>query len=345
MQVQQAKQPQVQQQALPKTKYTILFHGNCIDGWMSCYIAHSSIHHYGSVRQYPIAPGQPGTWPAVNMMRNNHVLLVDVSVPQETRDMWLACGVLSVKCIDHHASAVEHWPAGESPINTECCAAVQTWQFFYPFEPVPEWLNCVDRIDRWDNPTEEDRCLREVLNVIAHKPVQRKFVEAYAETDAFMKAINSEEGLKATIEQGRAILRKKDEDLHAILGKGNIMKVTEQHVDVWKIPASWLGITLYIIDNTDIVFDSTEAAHQVFTYYPQCTAFINYRKKTFLEKGDMAVEKTVYVYSARSREFDLTKDGSIFKGHPTAAGVSLVYGEVPQIPFLLATTAATTVSA
>ena len=325
-------------QAPQKPKYTILFHGNCIDGWMSCYIAHSSIKNYGSVRQYPIAPGQPSTWPAVSMMRNNHVLLVDVSVPQEARDMWLACGVLSVKCIDHHASATEHWPADNCPINTECCAAVQTWQFFYPQLPVPEWLHCVDRIDRWDNPTEEDRCLREVLHVIAHKPVQRKFDEAYADTDAFMQAINTKEGMVATMERGRAILKKKDEELFQILGNGNVMTVTDVHLKAWNLPASWMGITLYLIDNTDIVFDTTEAAHQVFTYYPQVHVFINYRRKTFLEKGDMAVEKSVYVYSARSREFDLTKDGSVFKGHPTAAGVSLVCGEAQLIPFLLAPT-------
>ena len=322
--------------SIQKTKYTILFHGNCIDGWISCYIAHSSIKNYGSIRQYPIAPGQPNTWPAVHMMRNNHVLLVDVSVPKETRDMWMACGVLSIKCIDHHASAVEHWPAEENPINTESCAAIQTWKFFYSQSPVPECLQCVDRIDRWDNPTEEDRCLREVLNLIAHKPVQRKFDEAYADTDAFLQNINKEGGLATIIEQGRVILKKKDEALFQVLGKGNILTVTEQHVSTWQLPASWLGITLYIIDNTNIVFDTTEAAHQVFTYYPQCTAFINYRKKTFVEKGDMATEKTVYVYSARSREFDLTKDGSLFRGHPTAAGVSLVYGEAPLIPFLLA---------
>ena len=305
---------------------------------MSCYIAHSILSQHGSIRQYPIAPGQPNTWPEVHMMRNNHVLLVDVSVPQATRDMWLACGVLSVQCIDHHASAIEHWPADNCPIQTDRCAAVQTWQFFYPQTPIPEWLNCVDRIDRWDNPTEEDRCIREVLNVIAHKPVQRKFEEAYQDTHLFMQSMCSAESIKATIEKGRIILKKKDEDLHKVLGKGGFMTVTDDYITKWQLPASWKGISLYIIDNTDIVFDSTEAAHQVFTYYPQVTAFINYRKKTFLEKGDMTVEKTVYVYSARSREFDLTANGSIFKGHPTAAGVSLVEGEVKLMPFIVEVT-------
>ena len=59
--IQSMSQHSQAQHAQQKAKYTILFHGNCIDGWMSCYIAHSSIKNYGSIRQYPIAPGQPNT--------------------------------------------------------------------------------------------------------------------------------------------------------------------------------------------------------------------------------------------------------------------------------------------
>jgi hypothetical protein len=48
----------------------------------------------------------------------------------------------------------------------------------------------------------------------------------------------------------------------------------------------------------------------------------------------MAVEKTAYTYSARSRGFNLT-DGSVFRGHPTSAGANLIQGEAPILPFLL----------
>ena len=72
----------------------------------------------------------------------------------------------------------------------------------------------------------------------------------------------------------------------------------------------------------------------MFQHYPLVNVFINYRKKTLYGKGPAAVEKTMYVYSARSRGFNLT-EGTILKGHPTAAGASLIKGEVPFLPFLL----------
>ena len=317
------------------SKYVILFHGNCIDGWMSCFIAHSSLSRHGTVRQYPIAPGLPNTWAmAEKIMRNTHVLLLDVSVSKETREKWFLNGAFSVNCIDHHASAVGDWPADACPIHVGSCAALQTWHWIYPNLEVPTWLYHIDRVDRWDNPTEEDRCIREVLNIIAHKPVERKFDEAFSMTIEFIETMSTPEGVLLTIEKGREILRKKDSALYPVLGKGTILPMTPELQALWNLPASWATIKLFVIDNTDMSFDSTEAAHQVFTYYPQADVFINYRRKTFLEKGDMAVEKTVYTYSARSHGFDITQGDSVFKGHPTSAGASLVQGEVLVLPFV-----------
>jgi hypothetical protein len=317
------------------SKFIILFHGNCIDGWMSCFIAHSSLSRHSSVRQYPIAPGLPSTWDlAAKVMYNTHVLLLDISVPQETRDMWLANGALSVKCIDHHASSIEHWSADACPIHVESCAAIQTWHFFYPTMEMPFWLHHIDRVDRWDHPTEEDRCIREVLNEIAHKPVQRKFAEAFDMTREFIETMSTPEGFTTIIEKGREILRKKDVQLYPILGNGTIINMTPELQTLWNLPPSWATIKLFVIDNTNISFDSTEAAHQVFTYYPQMNVFINYRRKIYLEKSDMAVEKILYIYSARSHGFNLTEGNSIFKGHPTSAGASLTQGEVAILPFI-----------
>lgn len=316
-------------------RWVIVFHGNCIDGWMATFIAHTILVQHGTVRQYPVAPGQPGTWVAAEqVMRNAHVLLLDVSVSQETRDKWYRNGALSVNCIDHHESAIGHWPADACPIHVESCAALQTWHHFYPQQEVPAWLHHIDRVDRWDNPTDEDRSIREVLNIIAHKPVQRKFDEAFEMTREFIATMSTPEGVAATVAEGREILRKKDASLYPVLGKGNVTKMTPELQAQWNLPASWASIRLFVIDNTDMSFDSTEAAHQVFTYFPQVDVFINYRRKTFLEKGDMAVEKTVYTYSARSRDFVLNENGCVFKGHPTSAGASLVQGEVAVLPFV-----------
>jgi hypothetical protein len=239
-----------------------------------------------------------------------------------------------VNCIDHHASAVEHWPAGACPINTAACAALQTWQHFYPTQEVPFWLHHIDRIDRWDNPTYEDRCVREVLNEIAHKPVQKKMAEAFTLTEMFLMQMSNPLGLMMVINQGKAILDQKDAQLLAILGRGTFHTFTQEYVAGWNLPASWMGANVFIIDNTNITLDTTEAAHIVFLHYPHVNVFINYRKKTLYGRGPGAVEKTMYVYSARSRGFNLT-DGTILKGHPTAAGASLIKGEAPMLPFLL----------
>ena len=159
--------------------HTILYHGNCIDGWFSAYFAYTSIGATNPVQMFPISPGQMNTWPNVKQMAGTHVLMLDVSVAEIHRTNWLENGVISVNCIDHHSSSIEHWAHDACPINVESCAAMQTFRHFYPEHPVPFWLEMIDRIDRWDNVTYEDRCIREILTIISHKPVQRKLDEAF----------------------------------------------------------------------------------------------------------------------------------------------------------------------
>jgi hypothetical protein len=216
----------------------------------------------------------------------------------------------------------------------ESCAALQTWHYFYPQQEVPAWLHHIDRMDRWDNPTEQDRSIREMVKIIAAKPVQRKFDEAFAMTREFIEKMSTPEGVAAIIKEGGKILREKNQALYPLLGKGLVSKITPELQAKWNLPASWTSIITFVVDTTGIAIDSTEAAHQTFTYFPEVKVFINYRINTFLEKGDMAVEKTIYTYSARSRGFDLTDGDSIFNGHPTAAGASLVLGEVAVLPFV-----------
>ena len=318
------------------SSFTILFHGNCIDGWFSAYIAHSVLKNQGTVNMYPISPSQTNTWPKTSEMAGTNIILLDVSVAEVHRTAWMAGGAVSINCIDHHASAVEHWPASNNPINTASCAALQTWQRFYPSLEIPFWLHHIDRIDRWDNPTYEDRCVREVLNEIAHKPVQKKMAEAFTMTELFLANVNTPLGLMMTIAQGKQILDQKDAALMAILNMGAFHTFTQEYVTGWALPETWLGANVFIIDNTNITLDTTEAAHIVFQHYPNVNVFINYRKKVLYGKmAGGAQEKTMYVYSARSRGFNLTA-GTVLKGHETSAGASLIKGEAPILPFLLA---------
>jgi hypothetical protein len=284
---------------------------------------------------YPIAPGQPNTWPSAAVLEGTHVLMVDVSVPEATRDHWMAHGALSIQCIDHHASAVEHWSEC-CPIHVESCAAIQTWQHFYPALPIPFWLQQIDRMDRWDHPTEDDRSIREILIHISHRPVKKRFDQAIQMTEDFLKKVSTQKGWSEIVEKGRAILEKKDAALRETLAAGRTVVISETELLAWHLPETWLGKLVYLMDNTDQPFDSTEASHLVFTHYPETDVFINYRKKSFRVgrgKNAMVMDQQMIVYSARSQSLSLT-EGTVLRGHPTSAGASLLIGEAAFFPFI-----------
>lgn len=315
---------------------TILFHGNCIDGWFSAYFAYNALRHNGEIQLFPIAPSQPNTWPSAETMEGTDVWLLDVSVAEHFREEWLEAGARSVSCIDHHATAIEQWPADMCPIHTECCAALQTHQHFYPDTPIPEWLHSIDRIDRWVDVSYEDRCLREFLYVIARKPVQHLMGEAFQYTDRFIYCMtNHPETYEWYLSEGKKILTAKDVSLKKILKeKGTFLTIDDELQIKWDLPQSWNGIRAFIMDNSDVALDTTEASHLIFTEHTDVRVFINYRKKLFYTKGAQRVMKSMTVYSARSNGIDLTV-GTVLRGHPSSAGASLVLGEASHFPFLL----------
>jgi hypothetical protein len=318
---------------------TILFHGNCIDGWFSAYFAYTALTIRGaSIQMFPIAPSQRNTWPDPSEMENTTIWLLDVSVTEEDRSTWLKEGALHVRCIDHHTTAKLHWP--DATIDTNTCAAVQAHREFFPHLPIPEWLHSIDRVDRWENVTYEDRCLREFFSGIAHLPVEKKINDAILLTNHFLESMARDPitTLNTARSQGEVILKEKDAYLYRILStQGKVIQITQEHVTEWRLPSSWLDKTLLLMDTTSITLDTTEAAHLAFVDDPKIEIFINYRKKTYYDvpKGARPDQRhDMIVYSARSRTLDLTVD-SIFQGHPTAAGATLVLGVASHLPFLL----------
>ena len=310
-------------------KFSILSHGNCIDGWFCSYIAYMALHTKGPVQFFFLSPNQERTWPKGQELRGTHVLLLDISVPQECRDAWTEQGAVSIMCIDHHASSVCHWPEGQCPINTESCAALQVHSHFYPEVPAPGWLKAIDRIDRWDNVTADDRCIREVLSIIAHKPVRGEIEEAVTLTTKFVQDMNDWQTVSSYLQYGQQILAQKDAQLMNVLQKGTVLTITPQWIATWSLPEDWNNRTIFILDNTDITIDTTEAAHLIFAHQATVDVFINYRKKVHYGKPFPQ-----YLFSGRSREFDITK-GTILKGHPSAAGAMILANGKTAVPFVL----------
>jgi hypothetical protein len=325
---------------------TILYHGNCIDGFTAAFLAHTALTEQGvaDIKMYPVAPTGVGL-PHLKEFAGRHILMVDISFDQAKRAAWTAAGALSIQCIDHHATSCSHWSAEANPIHVESCAALQVFRHFFPQQEVPFWLEVIDRIDRWDNPTDADRCVRELLNIMAHKPVQHKdsIQAVLAEMRDWIALINTPEGQVQQLTIGKALLDKKEASLCQILEKGTFLTIGFEQQQAWQLPASWLGANLYLIDNTDVLIDTTEASHIIFVNRPGVDVFINYRRKSFVKRGgfkkgysamDDSDQKNSIIYYARSRNFNLT-EGTIFRGHPTAAGATLIQGEAPHFPFLL----------
>jgi hypothetical protein len=314
--------------------FNILYHGNCIDGWFAAYIIYSALRQYNpnsSIMMYAISPNLQHTWTPLDKLKGSHVMLADVSIPFHIRNAWLSNGVLSVKCIDHHSTALDHWKGKEATnaiINTEQCAALIAWNQFYSNKPVPEWLLQVDRIDRWDNPTYEDRCLREVLNTIAHLPVQGKLNDAFMLTEHFFRHYDDPVQRAALYSQGAGYLAAKDNKLIELLQAGIIVNITQDLCMSWGLPGEWLGMNVFILNTTNIILDSTEAAYLAFQNIPSINVFVNYRFKNIINQ-EAGTHKTMVIYSARGRTgsgVDLTKD-KVFFGHPTSAGASRTIGE------------------
>jgi hypothetical protein len=320
-------------------KYTVLFHGNCVDGLCCAAIAayYLQAHCNPTMTFHAVCPSQPHTWPTAEAMAGTHILMLDVSAPADTRAAWLNAGAHCVNCVDHHETSKEHWVGVDCcPIDTDHCAAMMTHRLFYAEEETPAWLHAIDRIDRWDHPTFEDRCFREIMAGMAKLPVQGRTMEALVAFQGFMRDVEDPERLAGMLAAGRQSLEKKDSELFALLtAHGHIVDLTAELCAAWGLGPNWVGQRMALMNNTNFVVDTTEAAHLCFEYHPaKPTLFVNYRHRVVTRP----VRKEMIVYYGRAKAdsgFNLM-EGSILRGHPTAAGATVFLGQPDTVlPFLL----------
>lgn len=311
---------------------SLVFHGNCIDGWFSAYILQGTYTATHTINYYPISPNMSHTWPTTEKITGTDVILADVSVPEGVLVEWEAVAA-SVFCIDHHATTAPQWKcahrAGRCVHDTEACAALLTWRHVFGADcHVPEWIHQVDRIDRWHNVTRMDRVLREHLHTIAQLPVRGNVAEAIRLTNEYIVAHVTvpvyPQYLGAIIAKGETALSAKEDEIRAVLrgGTGKVVTIMPAMCEMWKLdPDAWVGKRGFIIDTTGIPIDSTEAGHIAMDDYG-VEFFINYRLKTYT--NPRGVTTKTYIYSARSKDsVNLTEGGTIFSGHPCSAGASL----------------------
>ena len=300
-------------------KYSLVYRGNAIDGWIATFIAYTALKE-SSVKFYPISAGREVTPKQVASWKGTHVLLLDLSFSAESHAR-VSRVAISVETLDHRSGGEE------APL----CSSRLAWQKWYVDQVEPFWLGAVDRISRWDQPTLEDRCLREVLTNVSHMPP----ADAVRATEVLMTWMMTPlcAEFQSLMAQGHAKLAQKDAHLLDVIGQlGHTHVVQEADVTTWGLTADWVGLTVFLLENSEVVIDTNEAAALLFAHKPDVSAFINYRKKVRRDptSGRLGL---IYLYSARSRGFDLTA-GGFFQGQKRSAGAQRFIDADGVMPFV-----------
>jgi hypothetical protein len=284
---------------------------------MSAFIAHQALKEH-KTRLYAISAGRAVTENQVRSWKGTHVLLLDLSMDKESQEKMRNGGVLSVACVDHHETSAADWPEG---VDATASTALQAWRRWYGDKEVPFWVEAVNRISLWKQPLWDDRCLREVLIPVAHM----RPLDALRATEALMTWMSAPQSVEfqGLMAQGQQRLLAKDQELMAfLLERGRTHVLQEQDVKAWGLCPEWDGVTCFVLENSDHVIDTNEAAHLVFTHIPSVQVFVNFRKKVRnLCQNGIPVAGLVYLYSARSTGFDLTA-GGFFQGQKQSVGAT-----------------------
>ena len=305
--------------AFTQPTYSLLYRGNSLNGWLSAFLSHTALLGQGLTTTFhPLCGHRVVTEKDVAKWKGSHVLLLDMDADrvEGNKQTLFHGGALSVEVIG-------------SGVETQTSTVVEVWRRWYGSEEMPFWLASMDRIIRWANPTWEDRCLREVMMPLAHMPP----TDALGATEAFMGWTMNPTGeeFQALMTQGQGRLMEKDQALCIYLcAQGRVHEITASDAETWGLSPEWVGLKAYLLDNTDMVLDTNEAAHLIFLNNPSVGVFVNYRKKVRKAGGACGLS---YVYSARSKAFDLTT-GGFFQGRAGSAGAQVPVGQ-GVMPFVL----------
>src|SRR3954471_6157678 len=142
----------------------VLYHADCPDGFGAAFAAWCVL---GDAASYiPVRHGEP---PPPQVEGGPEVLyLLDFAYPRATMEH-LASLVVSVRVLDHHATAAEDL-AGLPyvTIDLDKSGAVLAWEHFHPGRPVPLLLRYVQDRDLWRWELEQSRELNAALALAPH---------------------------------------------------------------------------------------------------------------------------------------------------------------------------------
>lgn len=211
------------------SKITVIYHGNCTDGFTAAWIfrmAHgkdnTDIEYHAGVYNQPPPP-----------VDNRTVYLLDFSYRLPVMQDIIARAE-KVVIIDHHISAIKELDCIDDPKfvkffsrDNSASGAMLTWQYFFPDVPAPRFVQHIDDRDRWK------------FNMPGTREVQANAF-SYDYTFENWDFLASQD-IDDQIKDGTAIERKHHKDVKELMGEVvRRMIIAGYNVPVANIPR-WYG--------------------------------------------------------------------------------------------------------
>lgn len=176
-----------------------IYHGDCPDGFGAAWVVHKLYPNY----EY-VSASYDGTVPDV---AGKHVFIVDYSYPPKVL-IEMAKVAQSILMIDHHKSAIDAYDESHLslPDNVHVvlddsqCGAALTFDRFYPYEALPDFLRHLQDRDLWRFELPKTH---EVVAALMSYPYDFETWDILAVTPIYV-----------LIEEGRHIMRDFREKLH-----------------------------------------------------------------------------------------------------------------------------------
>ena len=128
---------------------TIIYHGNCIDGFASAWVV-SKI--YPKAKYISATHGSLVSNKILNL-KDKKILFLDFSYSKEVMDKLIANNQISI--LDHHITAFDNLKDALSEdqitgiIRSDKSGASLTWDYFHKNKPMPDLIRYIEDIDIW----------------------------------------------------------------------------------------------------------------------------------------------------------------------------------------------------
>lgn len=306
-----------------KKPMIIMYRGNTIDGWLSAYLFFSKYSNSRIVKLWAFDPYNAITYPSASYVINYDLYFVNGCIQNERLQKWVdEHNIRICKYFDNHSDVVDkielihrsnengteciiennengvlctsYWDKYVSyDINSSTFKLVYLYLYNSSEKDSPSWISILDRIIMWKHLSVEEKAIHELFHSMAIEYNKENVGKGLKNTKKVIEQLFEEKSSNKNqiLSKYKDIIVEKQNIIHELLknnenngnNKNQIIKLTDSHINEWKLPLEWTDMSVFVMDTTNIVLDSTLAADFVFDKYnndagsDNVNMFINYR--------------------------------------------------------------------